>query len=107
MAQLGACWISLSAGGKFEDAIQKPGVPLYPYTGYSGDRCMPPASYPDGANAYLAERIKEHLAGRGLATAVVVSGKIRTPELAESILQEGKAGLIGMARALLADPDWA
>ena len=107
MAELGADWISVSAGGKFEDAVAKPGVPLYPYTGYSGDRCMPPASYPDGANAYLAEGIKAHLVARGFATSVVVSGKIRSPELAESILQAGRADLIGMARALLADPDWA
>ena len=53
MAQLGVDWISISAGGKFEDAIHKPGDPLYPYTGYSGDRCMPGAVYPDMANVYL------------------------------------------------------
>src|SRR5262249_14687201 len=41
MARLGVAWLSLSAGGKFEDAVHKPGQPLYPYTGYSGDRCMP------------------------------------------------------------------
>lgn len=107
MAQLGVDWISLSAGGKFEDAVHKPGVPLYPYTGYSGDRCMPPASYPDGANLYLSEGIKTHLLGRGFTTPIVASGKIRTPELAESVLQSGRADLVGMARALLADPDWA
>ena len=106
MAQLGVDWISISAGGKFEDAVLKRGVPLYPYTGYSGDRCMPPAAYPDGANAYLSEGIKAYLTAAGLDTAIVTTGKIRTPELAESILQQGKADLIGMARALLADPDW-
>ncbi|MFQ5972639.1 MAG: NADH:flavin oxidoreductase, partial [Alphaproteobacteria bacterium] len=40
-AQLGVDYISLSVGGKFEDAIHREGQPLYPYTGYSGDRCMP------------------------------------------------------------------
>lgn len=105
-AQLGAAWISLSAGGKFEDAIHKPGVPLYPYTGYSGDRCMPPAAYPDGANLHLAGGIKAYLTSHGVATPVVATGKIRTPEMAERALQEGQADLIGMARALLADPDW-
>jgi 2,4-dienoyl-CoA reductase-like NADH-dependent reductase (Old Yellow Enzyme family) len=107
MAELGSGWISISAGGKFEDAIHKPGEPLYPYTGYSGDRCMPPASYPDGANLYLSEGIKAFLADAGLDTPVVATGKIRTPEQAEAVLQSGKADLIGMARALLADPDWA
>jgi len=106
MGQLGVDWISVSAGGKFEDAIHKPGLPLYPYTGYSGDRCMPSAAYPDGANGYIAEGIKKHLNSRGCFTSVVATGKIRTPLLAESFLQEGKADLIGMARALLADPDW-
>lgn len=107
MAHLGVDWISVSAGGKFEDALHKPGVPLYPYTGYSGDRCMPPSSYPDGANVYLAAGIKAHLAALGHLTPVIVSGKIRTPDVAESILRSGTADLIGMARALLADPDWA
>jgi 2,4-dienoyl-CoA reductase-like NADH-dependent reductase (Old Yellow Enzyme family) len=106
MAMLGADWISISAGGKFEDAVHKPGEPLYPYTGYSGDRCMPSTNYPDGANIYLAEGIKAYLNARGFGTPVVATGKIRTPELAESILTEGRADLIGMARALLADPDW-
>lgn len=106
MAKLGVDWISVSAGGKFEDAIHKPGEPLYPYTGYSGDRCMPSTNYPDGANIYLPEGIKRYINAKGLGTPVVATGKIRTPELAESLLTEGRADLIGMARALLADPDW-
>ncbi len=106
MARLGVDWISVSAGGKFEDAIHKPGQPLYPYTGYSGDRCMPSVNYPDGANVYLPEGIKRYVNGRGLATPVVASGKIRTPETAEALIVEGRADLIGLARALLADPDW-
>ncbi|HEY3174744.1 MAG TPA: NADH:flavin oxidoreductase [Candidatus Polarisedimenticolia bacterium] len=106
MARLGADWISVSAGGKFEDAVHKAGEPLYPYTGYSGDRCMPSVNYPDGANVHLAEGIKRFINEEGFSTPVIASGKIRTPELAESILAEGRADLIGMARALLADPDW-
>ena len=51
MAQLGMDYISLSVGGKFEDAIYTEGEPLYPYTGYSGDRCMPGAWYPPLTNA--------------------------------------------------------
>jgi 2,4-dienoyl-CoA reductase-like NADH-dependent reductase (Old Yellow Enzyme family) len=105
-ARLGAAWLSVSAGGKFEDAVQRPGEPLYPYTGYSGDRCMPSAAYPDGLNVYLGDGVKKALNERGLEIPVVVTGKIRTPELAESILREGRADLIGMARQLLADPDW-
>ncbi len=106
MARLGADYLSLSAGGKFEDAIHKPGDPLYPYTGYSGDRCMPSTAYPDGANTYLAAGVKAFLLAHGCATPVVTTGKIRSPRQAEEILQSGEADLVGMARALLADPDW-
>lgn len=105
-ARAGIGYISVSAGGKFEDAIPKPGEPIYPYTGYSGDRCMPPASYPDGANRNGAATIKAHLIAHGMSTPVVSAGKINTPELAETILGSGEADLIGMARPLLADPDW-
>ncbi len=105
-ARLGVDYVSLSAGGKFEDAVAKAGEPVYPYTGYSGDRCMPGAVYQDGYNNYLADGIKKHLVAKGFATPVVTTGKIRTKALAESILNEGKADLIGMARTLLADPDW-
>jgi hypothetical protein len=106
MAVLGADYISISAGGKFEDAVKKPGQPLYPYTGYSGDRCMPPATYHDATNVYLAEGIKRHLAARGRPVSVVASGKIREPALAEQVLASGAADMIGLARTALADPDW-
>jgi 2,4-dienoyl-CoA reductase-like NADH-dependent reductase (Old Yellow Enzyme family) len=105
-AQLGADWLSISAGGKFEDAVQKAGEPLYPYTGYSGDRTMPPATYQDGANVYLAEGIKRFVNAHGYATPVITTGKINTPDLAERLLRQGQADLVGFARALLADPDW-
>jgi len=42
----------------------------------------------------------------GYHTPVIAVGKISTSESAEEILQQGKADLIGMARALLADPYW-
>jgi len=105
MAQAGVDYISLSAGGKFEDAIHKEGEVLYPYTGYSGDRCMPPMEYPDGYNLHMAEAARAQLRKHGLNTPVIATGKISTPELAEEILQNDRADLIGMARALLADPD--
>jgi 2,4-dienoyl-CoA reductase-like NADH-dependent reductase (Old Yellow Enzyme family) len=105
MAQLGVDWISVSAGGKFEDAIHKPGTPLYPYTGYSGDRCMPSAHYPDLANVPVTEAIRKYVREHGFSTPLIATGKIRTPEQAENILLEERADLVGMARALLADPD--
>ncbi len=106
MAQMGIDYISLSVGGKFEDAIHKPGQPLYPYTGYSGDRCMPGDWYPPLPHADLAAAIKRYINDKGYAVPVISVGKISDPADAERLLTEGKADLIGMARQLLADPDW-
>lgn len=106
MAQLGVDYISLSVGGKFEDAIHKPGQPLYPYTGYSGDRCMPGDWYPPLPHAEHAAAIKRYINAKGHDVPVVSVGKISDPRDAERLLSEGKADLIGMARQLLSDPDW-
>ncbi len=105
LAQASVDYISLSAGGKFEDARHIEGEPLYPYTGYSGDRCMPSSAYPDGANLHIARAVTQALRDAGLSTPVVAVGKIRTRELAEKIIADGDGELVGMARALLADPD--
>jgi 2,4-dienoyl-CoA reductase-like NADH-dependent reductase (Old Yellow Enzyme family)/nucleotide-binding universal stress UspA family protein len=41
-----------------------------------------------------------------VATPVIASGRIATPELAERVLQRGQADLIGLARPLFTDPCW-
>lgn len=106
LVQAGVDYVSISAGGKFEDAQPREGEPLYPYTGYSGERCMPGKSWPNAANLYLAKRIRAFLRQHGCSVPVIATGKINTPELAETILADGDADLIGMARPILADPDW-
>ncbi len=106
MAQLGCAYISLSVGGKFEDAIPHKGRPPYPYTGYSGDRCMPGANYPEMPHIEYPTRIRKYLRDKGHKVPVVAVGKISAPEDAERILAEGRGDMIGMARQLLADPDW-
>jgi dimethylglycine catabolism A len=106
MAQMGVDYISLSIGGKFEDAIHKKGQPLYPYTGYSGDRCMPGDWYPALPHVELAAAIKRYINDKGFKTPVVSVGKISEPADAEHLLATGQADLIGMARQLLTDPDW-
>jgi 2,4-dienoyl-CoA reductase-like NADH-dependent reductase (Old Yellow Enzyme family) len=105
MGRAGVDYISLSAGGKFEDAVPREGEPLYPYTGYSGDRCMPGAQYPDGANLAIPTAVRRALRHAGLDTPVVAVGKIGSLELARSVVASGQGDLVGMARALLADPD--
>ena len=38
---------------------------------------------------------------------VIVTGGIKDPALADQIIREGKADLVGIGRAMLEDPDWA
>ncbi len=107
LARAGLDFISVSRGGKFEDARQPPvGEAAYPYTGHSGQRCIPRAKGdPPGVNLPLAAGIRAALRTAGLATPVVGAGKISRFEQAERALREGQVDLVGMARALLADPD--
>jgi len=105
MAQLSMDYISISAGGKFEDAVKREGHPLDPYTGYSGDRTMPPLTYPLNVNVYLADAIKAFINAHGFNTPVITAGRITNAGQAEELLKGGKADLIGMARAILADAD--
>ena len=56
---------------------------------------------PRGAFVYLAEDIK-----KVVKIPVIAANRINDPILADKILSEGKADLIGMARALLADPEF-
>jgi 2,4-dienoyl-CoA reductase-like NADH-dependent reductase (Old Yellow Enzyme family) len=107
LARAGLDFLSISRGGKFEDAKQPPvGEAMYPYTGNSGHRCIPRAKGdPPGVNAHLAEGIRRAVRAAGFAVPVVASGKIHTFAQAEGILREERADLVGMARALLADPD--
>jgi NADPH-dependent glutamate synthase beta subunit-like oxidoreductase/2,4-dienoyl-CoA reductase-like NADH-dependent reductase (Old Yellow Enzyme family) len=107
LAHLGVDYISVSAGERFEDAEPPPpNFPPFAGTGYSGYRMSPRWWHPDGTQVYLAEAVRAAVREAGYDLSIVTAGKIRTPELAEEILEEGKADIIGMARALLADPDW-
>ena len=110
-ARAGLDFLSVSKGGKFDDAKQpKVGQAVYPYTGQSGFECMPPVTSdergPFGRNIHLAAAIKRAVNESGYATPVVTSGGIGTFELAEATLRRGEADIIAMARASLADPDW-
>jgi len=105
-AQLGADYISVSAGSRFEDAVSKEGSPPDPMSGYSGHRMSPWYWWPDGTHVYLAEGVRKAIRDAGFETPVVTAGKIREPKHAEEIVAQGKADIIGLCRALLADPDW-
>lgn len=106
MAQLGADYLSLSVGGKFEDAVHTPGHVLHGYSGYSGERCMPGASFPDALHVPYAAEIKAFIASKGFDVPVIAAGKLSDPATAEAVLAAGKVDMVAIARGLLADPDW-
>jgi 2,4-dienoyl-CoA reductase-like NADH-dependent reductase (Old Yellow Enzyme family) len=105
--ELGVDYISVSAGSRFEDApTPPPETPPDPMSGYSGHRISPWWWAPDGTHVYLAEGIRKYVRNGGFEVPIVTAGKIRTPKLAEEILEQGKADIVGLCRALLCDPDW-
>src|SRR5687767_217301 len=110
-AKAGFDYLSISKGGKFEDAEQpKVGQAVYPYTGQSGYECMPTTLSdergPFGRSVPLVAQIKHAVNDAGFQTPLVATGGITTFEQAEAILQRGDADIAGMARQALADPDW-
>jgi 2,4-dienoyl-CoA reductase-like NADH-dependent reductase (Old Yellow Enzyme family) len=110
-ARAGMDFLSISKGGKFEDAQQpKVGQAVYPYTGKSGYECMPTilsdATGPFGRSVPLVAAIKRAVNAAGFGPPVVATGGISTFEQAEAILQRGDADIVGLARQALADPDW-
>ena len=110
-AKAGFDFLSVSKGGKFEDAQQpKVGDAVYPYTGRSGYECMPTTLSdeigPFGRNVPEVATIKAAVNTAGFQTPVVATGGITTFEQAERILKQGQADIVGFARQALADPDW-
>ena len=110
-ARAGFDFLSLSKGGKFEDAQQpKVGQAVYPYTGRSGYECMPTVLSdtvgPFSRSVPLVEIVKRAVNSGGYNTPVVATGGISTFEQAEEILRRNQADIVGMARQALADPDW-
>lgn len=110
-ARAGFDYLSVSKGGKFDDAKQpKVGHAVYPYTGRSGYECMPTVLSdergPFSRNVPLAAAIKRAVNKAGFTTPIVTSGGIATFEQAEKILLNGDADIIAAARQSLADPDW-
>ncbi|MFC1592791.1 FAD-dependent oxidoreductase [Candidatus Omnitrophota bacterium] len=61
-----------------------------------------PTTYqPPGCMVDMAEMVKTVV-----KIPVITVGKLGYPELAERVLQEGKADFISIGRALIADPEW-
>lgn len=117
-AESGLDFLSVSKGGKFDDAKQpKIGEAVYPYTGPSGHECMPTIHVDDslaeserrgpfGRNVPLAAEIRRAVRAAGFETPVIAAGGICSFSQAEEVLAKGEADLVASARQALADPDW-
>ena len=107
LAELGIDYLSISAGGKFEDAVKQEERALEPYTtGYSGSRAIAPAWMPEKVNVYLCTAIKDAVRKRGYQTTMITAGRIPTGSVAEGILENGEADMVAVARPILCDPFW-
>lgn len=62
---------------------------------------QPPTTQPRACSVELAAMAK-----KVLGIPVMNSGKLGYPDMAETLLQEGKVDFIALARYLLADPEW-
>jgi 2,4-dienoyl-CoA reductase-like NADH-dependent reductase (Old Yellow Enzyme family) len=110
-AAAGLDFLSISKGGKFEDAKQpKVGGSVYPYTGESGYECMPTiysdAVGPFGRNLPLAAAVRAAVRAAGFETPIVGAGGIEDFHQAEDALARGDCDIVASARQSLADPDW-
>lgn len=56
---------------------------------------------PDGWRSYMSKAVRDKF-----NKPTITTGNIRNPEIAERILSEGKADLIGIGRGLIAEPNW-
>ncbi|TET74982.1 MAG: FAD-dependent oxidoreductase, partial [Dehalococcoidia bacterium] len=61
---------------------------------------VPPSGTPLALNAPFAEALKQVV-----SVPVICVGRINSPQLAEFILESGKADMVSMGRALMADPE--
>ena len=110
-AEAGMDFLSLSRGGKFEDAKQpKVGAAAYPYTGRSGYECMPQyisdEKGPFGRNLPATASIRRAIQEAGFDTPVVAAGGVHGFIEAERIITDGEGDIVAAARQSIADPDW-
>ncbi|MBI4596242.1 MAG: NADH:flavin oxidoreductase [Candidatus Tectomicrobia bacterium] len=97
--------IRLEDAMEFAVALEKAGVDALDVSvgslAAAGFRATPGPDYPAGTFVHLAAAVKSRV-----KVPVMAVGRINSPDLAESILAEGKADLIAIGRQLIADPYW-
>jgi 2,4-dienoyl-CoA reductase (NADPH2) len=97
--------VDLSLTVPYAQALEAAGVDCLDVSAGTADSPAdsphPGEDEPLGCFADLAAAIRA-----AVSVPVIAVGKIATREVAESILQEGKADLVALGRPLIADPDW-
>jgi 2,4-dienoyl-CoA reductase-like NADH-dependent reductase (Old Yellow Enzyme family) len=98
--------ITLRQSRMFAKALEKAGVDAFDISiGLPGEgkafNASPGPRSKMGTFVHLAEAVK-----REVTVPVMAVGRINRPEVAEAILTEGRADWIGIARQLIADPQW-
>jgi len=105
-ADFGPGGVDLSLTIPYAQALASAGVDCLDVSAGTSDSPQgsthPDKAQPMGCFADLAAAIRA-----AVQVPVIAVGKIATREVAESILQEGKADLVALGRPLIADPDWA
>ncbi|RTL37431.1 MAG: NADPH-dependent 2,4-dienoyl-CoA reductase [Burkholderiales bacterium] len=61
-------------------------------------------SVPRAGFAWVTAKLRAQLRAEGIATPLITSNRINTPEVAEGVLADGSADMVSMARPFLADP---
>ena len=86
----------------FARRLQEAGADAFDVTGGWHESRVPQITMhlPPGAYTYLAQGIKQ-----AVDVPVVACNRVNDPWLAETILVQGRADLVGMARGLMADPE--
>ncbi len=93
--------LTIEDGAEYAHQLGKSGADVINVSLASRLGHIPTTDYPLGCFVDLAERVKQRV-----TVAVMAVGRIHRPELAETILAQGQADLIGIGRQLIADPLW-
>ena len=92
--------IDRKEAARIAQALEEAGASLINVTCYT-EACIEPGTYPQGWKKPMAQGIKE-----AVTIPILSVSNIKEPGPAEALLQEGVCDLVGLGRALLADPDW-
>ena len=63
-------------------------------------------SVPRAGFAWVTKKLRDQLRAEGISTPLITSNRINMPEVAETVLADGAADMVSLARPFLADPDF-